>query len=313
MSSVSVPSHGQRDGFGRCEWRRHHAFVLRVPHHQDSDGQVTSKAPAFAVKTPVKPVKKSLYELLQVAQDASVEDIQRAHGRLVDKLFAERANHSAADLDVRMQTLKLALNTLSSPSSRLAYDTKLAHDSAVQSTLAAGAESTRGDLGTKSAWANELSPEAEAIFRKARRAGDPDEERQSPLVWLLSNLKSSVTKSLVFIGLLAVMGMVLQVMFMRAAVTNPPSAFQRSAEDKVVIQEYYQTHGVRPASREEADLLAREEQRKEADAREAERKAQKAEMEQRRFEQETKRRADEVSNALRRSEEEALRKALQTP
>jgi hypothetical protein len=36
-------------------------------------------------------------------------------------------------------------------------------------------------------------------------------------------------------------------------------------------------------------------------------------MEQRRFDQETKRRADEVSAALRRSEEEALQKALNKP
>jgi hypothetical protein len=130
---------------------------------------------------------------------------------------------------------------------------------------------------------------------------------------LLSNLKSSVTKSLVFIGLLSVMGMVLQMIFMRMAVTNQPSAFQRSAEDKVVIQEYYQTHGVRPASREEVDLLEREKQRKSSEANEAKRKQQQAELEQRRFEQETRRRADEVSAALRRSEEEALRKALAQP
>ena len=245
-----------------------------------------------------------------MAENASVEDIQQAHGRLVDQLIAGRANHSAADLDFRMQTLKVALSTLSSPSSRLAYDAKLAHDRAVQSGLAAGADSTRGDLG---AWANELPPEAEALVRRARRAAAPEEERQSPWVWLLSNLKSSVTKSLVFIGLLAVMGMVLQVVFMRAAGTNPPGEFQRSAEDKAVLQEYYQTHGVRPASREEADLLTRENQRKAAEAREAERKQEMAEMEQRRFDQETKRRAEEVSAALRRSEEEALRKALNNP
>lgn len=261
----------------------------------------------------MKPPKKSLYELLHVAQDASIEDIQRAHGRLVDQLIAERANHSAADFDFKMQTLKVALTTLSSPSSRLAYDAKLAHDRAVQSGQAAGADSTRGDLGTHSAWANELSPEAEALVRRARRATEPEDERQSPWVWLLSNLKSSVTKSLVFIGLLAVMGMVLQMVSMRAAVTNPSGEFQRSAEDKAVLQEYYQTHGVRPASREEADLLTQENQRKAAEAHEAERKQQVAEREQRRFEEETKRRADEVSAALRRSEEEVLRKALNNP
>lgn len=261
----------------------------------------------------MKPAKKSLYEWLQVSRHASTEDIQQAHGRLVDKLIAERSKLSAADLDLHMQTLKLALNTLSSPSSRFAYDAKLAHDEARQKSLAASADAQPEQLGTPSGFMNHLPPEKAATARHAHRTEASNEERLSPFVWLLSNLKSSLTKSLVFIGLLAVMGMVLQMMFMRAAVTNPPSALQRSAEDKAVLQEYYQTHGVRPASREEADLLSRENQRKEAEAREAQRKQQMAEMEQLRFEQETKRRADEVSAALRRSEEEAVRKALNKP
>ncbi|MDO9483097.1 MAG: hypothetical protein Q8K34_01170 [Hydrogenophaga sp.] len=258
----------------------------------------------------MKPAKKSLYELLQVDPDASVEDIQQAHDHLVAQLIAQRSADRAADLDVRVQALKVALNTLSSPVSRLAYDAKLAHDRA-QNARTTGTESTRGSLEASNAWDRGFP--AQAVLRQARHTQIPEEERQSPVVWLLSNLKSSVTKSLVFIGLLSVMGMVLQMIFMRMAVTNQPSAFQRSAEDKVVIQEYYQTHGVRPASREEVDLLEREKQRKSSEANEAKRKQQQAELEQRRFEQETRRRADEVSAALRRSEEEALRKALAQP
>jgi curved DNA-binding protein CbpA len=258
----------------------------------------------------VKPAKKSLYELLKVPQNASTEDIQAAHARQLAALMAEQGT---ADIDFRMQVLKLALTTLTSPSSRLAYDAKLALDKAEQDTLVTNAEATRPGPGMPDGWESRLPPEAEALVRKARRAADPDEERQSPGVWLLANLKSSVTKSLVFIGLLAVMGMVLQMVFMRSALRNSPDELQRTAEDRAVIQEYYQTHGVRPASREEAELLSSENRRKETEAREAEQQQRKVEQERLDFERETRRRADEVSAALRRSEEEALQRALQKP
>lgn len=251
--------------------------------------------------------------MLEVSEHASTEDIRAAHGRQVDGLLAQRAHLSAADLDLRMQVLKLALSTLTSAASRYAYDTQLAHERAAQRTQGSDAGSVDMDAGGSGAWSKPLLPEAQALLRKARRADEPEEERLSPLVWLLSNLKSSVTKSLVFIGLLAVMGMVLQMMFMRSAWRESPSERMRSAEDQAVIQEYYQTYGVRPASREEAELLMRENQRKEAEEREAQRQRQMVEQQRLDFESESRRRAEEVSAALRRSEEEALQRALQKP
>jgi curved DNA-binding protein CbpA len=258
----------------------------------------------------MKSVKKSLYEWLQVSENASPEAISAAHGRLVDELIATRAHFDPAEFDLRMQTLQMALSTLSSPSSRFAYDTTLSNTRLEQRLHQ---PAPRGGSRKPAGFSDEHALGQAIGSHPTRVDSVSGAASQSPLIWLLSTLKSSLTKTLVFIGLLSLMGMVLQVLFFRATVTNAPTEFQHSAEEKAVIQEYFQTHGVRPNSREDAELMAREERRQNAEKRQAERERAKAEFERQRFEQESRRRADQVSEALRRSENEALERALRSP
>ena len=80
----------------------------------------------------------------------------------------------------------------------------------------------------------------------------------------------------------------------------------KRAEDQVVIQEYYQTYGVRPASRAEAELLMQENSRIENERRAAEFAERKTQEEARRFAEESQRQGEEVHENLVRAEQQAI-------
>ena len=261
--------------------------------------------------------KKTLYEWLQLTSSASAEAIQTAHARLLAETQAQRHAHNAADTDLQIQTLNVAFTTLSSPSSRLAYDDKLAQENRDRLAAAAHAHPAHRAPSVREAPQAEGHPfEAATLSRRANRnLGGPADDAPGP-VWLglLSAAKSSVTKSLAVIGLLALFGTVLQMVYFRSQMANAPiSEARTSAEEKAVLQEYFQTHGVRPASRADMDVLELERRRKDQAERELANKTRLKDLEQKRFEEESRRLADEASANLRRSEEEALNRALAKP
>ena len=83
------------------------------------------------------------------------------------------------------------------------------------------------------------------------------------------------------------------------------SADIAKAEEKVILQEYYQAHGVMPASRAEAELLEKESRRAENAAREATMETRRAEDKNARFIEESRRIGDQVSANLQRAEQQA--------
>jgi flagellar biosynthesis GTPase FlhF len=114
---------------------------------------------------------------------------------------------------------------------------------------------------------------------------------------------SSLINILTIFGTIIAVGMVIYVVSLLAARRLSEQVDQVSkAEDKVAIQEYYQTHGVRPASKAEADLLEVENRRKENERRALEREKERAEEESARFEQESRRIGERVSDNLRNAE-----------
>lgn len=258
----------------------------------------------------MKPDKKNLYELLQLAETASTEAVREAHDRRLAELQAQRNPHNGADIDFQIQTIKVALTTLSSPSSRLAYDDRLAQERSSARAVTARLHSHQ----PPPTWDRELPPEAQAILLRAQGKGDkPTDGETAAPAWfgIFSTAKSAVTRALLFIGLLAVLGTLLQVMFFRSQIANTsPSDARTTAAEKAVLQEYFQTYGVRPASRADMDILEQERRQKEQARYQAERQQEQAARAQKQFEEETRRRADQVSASLRRAEEEALNKAL---
>lgn len=125
---------------------------------------------------------------------------------------------------------------------------------------------------------------------------------------------SPIRRLLTIIASLMAIGMVIQVSVMLVAYKRASSAASIDAHspvaEKAYLQEFYQTYGIRAASKAEADLLLAEIRRKEEAARE-ERREELARAEQerklRQFEEESRRIGAQVSENLRRAEREAER------
>jgi curved DNA-binding protein CbpA len=202
-------------------------------------------------------------------------EITSAYMRLSRELSAESTQLPEADAEFRHQLLKHAYEVLSNPSRRSDYDAGLV---------------TRG--------------------------GDAD-GADRPLhveVALESSKSSPIRRLLTVIAGVMVIGLVMQitVMFMsynRAKTVMGEDASSPAAE-KAYLQDFYQTYGIRAASRAEADLLLADMRRKEQAEREekqAQRLQEEEERKQRRFEEESRRLGAEVSANLRYAEQEAER------
>ena len=111
------------------------------------------------------------------------------------------------------------------------------------------------------------------------------------------------------VGLLVLIGIV--AFSLTRCMSGGPSArsakLESKANEQTALQEYFQTHGVRPANMAELELLEAERRRRENEGRSAAQNQEKAERDARRFEEDARRRAQEISENLRRSEDQARR------
>lgn len=126
---------------------------------------------------------------------------------------------------------------------------------------------------------------------------------------------SPLRKLLTAIAALMLFGMVAQLAvfglsYHRAKVVTSPEAVQK-ADDQTYLQDFYQTYGVRMASRVEAEAyLARLKAQEDAERAMNERQRAKADQErkERQFEEESHRIGAEVSSKLRMAEEQAAQR-----
>ena len=254
--------------------------------------------------------KQTLYEVLAVMPTASAQEIQDAYQQRWNALQLEKDALSPEDFNFKQQLLTLARSTLSNPDERSYYDIKLANTVAPDETawkanalmVSASSDNFSRRADTLALHADALALRAEAM---AIRAGLPGGALPPP-----SGTKSPVKRTMVIIGTVVATLMVLQMISMFFGARRQQEAMK--AEEKIIIQEYYQTHGVRPASAAEVRLLEAENRRKESEERAAERAVQKEEYEKRQAEAEyersredVKRLADQVSTDLIRAEEAA--------
>jgi hypothetical protein len=128
-----------------------------------------------------------------------------------------------------------------------------------------------------------------------------------PIAIVTSTLTSSATVLKIILRTIAglmVLGVVLKISFnimSSRGVQVPVQVPTASIDEKTYIQEYYQTHGVRVASKAEADRLDAEENQQ----REGARQKQKQDDEYRRFVEDSRREGEKVSENLRRDEQNA--------
>lgn len=213
------------------------------------------------------------YDLLEVAPHADLAEISTAYLRLSRELGAAGNPLGAAEAAFRLKLVKHAYEVLSNPSRRSDYDAGL---------------TTRGNA-----------------------PGGADqplhiEVAMEPTKW------SPIRRLLTIIAGVMIFGMVVQISavfmaYQRASALSGGDPASPAAE-KIYLQEFYQTYGIRAASRAEADLLLADMKRKEQAEREEsqqQRLVEQQEREQRRFEEESRRLGAEVSANLRRAEQEA--------
>ena len=269
--------------------------------------------------------KKTLYEILEVPADATHTEIRASHERLLQSLESRQSALSREDYTTQLRLLKVAYSTLSTPTSRDSYDAHLTIRNAParpSSALLVTTPAANGSTGVMRADA--LMMRAEAIALRADALGlkadllsgtsqGSGDTTGSPIV---SRLLSSLKSVLLTLGTVAALVMVFKVVMLMTLSRQPDGAggARGQTDDKVYLQEYYQTHGVRPASRVEAELMDAE-RRKNEDARRAQKmiddKERSAAQDERKFEEAARRRAEQVSTELQYAEEKARRAQLQ--
>lgn len=256
--------------------------------------------------------KKSFYEILGISTFASTDQIKQAYQLKIEQLMANKVRLSQEDYEFELKILNMAYSTLTDAQARNTYDARLAaaprpSSSSIEATsgsaiqpIPAEALSRRADV--LSLRADAMALRADAIATKLDLGEDvPKAEkpaRRSPL----GRLATLIVVALV--GFFAIRMISNHFMIQQIDLRKQEAAL---AEEKIIIQEYYQTYGVRPASADEARLLQAEREREEREQRAAERAEQRQEEEQRRFIEESRRQAERVSEDLRRAEARAER------
>jgi hypothetical protein len=246
----------------------------------------------------VDDAKKTLYEILEVSPSASLPVIKAAHRLLSRNILLGKPGLSRADIEFKLKLIDLALSTLSDQVSRDAYDAQ----------LAAGNTPVRA-LVPVTADAMSLKIAA-AIEKNQMITGAIEHSPESPLKIISATAASSVSvlrRILVAIAGLMVLGIVIKVSILVLAGRQPGHATGAAskAAEKLRLQEYYQTHGVRPESGIEADLLEVEDRRRDNAQREAARETKQEEERYRKFVEESRRVGREASENVRHAEENA--------
>jgi hypothetical protein len=236
--------------------------------------------------------KKSLYEILEVSPDAPLPEIQAAHRRLCQKFLLGKPGLSREDIDFNLKVIDVALHTLSDRVSRDAYDAQQSGRNMPVTAIA--------PLKVDAA---KLAGAIEAYRKVADTIQSTD---GSPLKIISATAASSVSALKTIFRVIAglvVLGVIIKVSI--GVLAGRPAGGISKAEEKVILQEYYQTHGVRPGSRIEADLLEVENRRKENERRAAAREKELEEERERRFVEESRRIGAQVHENLRRDAERA--------
>jgi hypothetical protein len=252
--------------------------------------------------------KKTLYEHLDVAPDASASEVRAAFLRATQKV-KDDPSLTAENRDLQWKVLKMAFETLSHEKTRRAYDfrlnpeawTRLAPPPAPPQTLSmqAAAVSLKADAA---------SLMAEAAVLKADAFSLQVETTPQKLAALVAQgVRATFTAfgAIVTVGIALLFGL-----YWATSATREVAQAEDNARERVMIQEYYQTHGVRPKTKTELELLQAEDRRTAQAERQAAIERNTEERKQReyeRFVEDSRRQADQISENLRREKERAER------
>jgi hypothetical protein len=262
--------------------------------------------------------RSTLYDLLGTPQAASTAQLQAAYREQMNALEAQRASLPPDDFNERRQLLRVAYNTIADPVSRVEYDATLeaaARSARTADAIGTALAPTPGLAGSVSdqARADALSMRADALSLRADalllRAGAPMEG--GPGLAAAAGVYGALTRVVRALGLLVVLG-VCAFGLTRCVVGGSAEkrvSLEQKASEQAALQDYYQTHGVRPANLADMELMEASRRLQESERRQAEQAGRQREDKERRFEDESRRIGQEVSEQLRRSEDVARQRA----
>lgn len=257
---------------------------------------------------------KTAYDTLAVRPNASAADIEANHNSLLVQLRSQKSLFNPADYAFKLDALEQAYNVLSTPEARAAYDHTQSRPAAITS-LATTPPALASDAAALALRVEAMSLRAEAIALRADAMSlqaHPDPFASRPAAGTvgtagLLDAIPSLKKMAMLVGAALAVWVVIQLalVLLTNRQIDAQSGAAAVARDKTIVQEYYQTHGVRPASAAEAELLEAANRRAEIEARKAEREKAKIADDYRRFEDDARRRGDQVSKDLNQAETQA--------
>lgn len=245
--------------------------------------------------------KKTMYQILRVDATATTAEIKAAHRRLSFALLSGKASLSPDERDYQLKLLDVALATLSDAEARAAYDAKLSAPVSPAPPLPVPVTSP-----SEVSRALQLAEVVEQNFRMS--VGNERKLQFDAVSATLGNSARALKTILRIIIGLVILFMVMrwgQMAMASRPPPPPPSSEVLKAEEKLVIQRYFKTYGVRPGSRAEAEMLTMEHRRKENAAREADYERDRAAREAERFAEQGRSIGERVHEDLRIAEEAA--------
>jgi curved DNA-binding protein CbpA len=258
--------------------------------------------------------KKTLYEVLNVARDASFAQIQAHHTAELQKLHSPDNGLSPEEAITHMKLVNMAFDVLKDTMSRNAYDAKLnQHSSVALQPMSPNSQalSLKVDAAALKADAAAIMAQAAMISAQSMALQHGTPHATAGLGGLAAGgFGRGLKLALTVLGALVAVGLVMMALTAgKRSAMRPDLEEETKTHEKMVIQEYYQRTGVRANSKIEVDLLEAENRRKETVLRDEQRTAEKKEREEQRFAEETRRLSERVSQDLQKDKERAERMA----
>jgi curved DNA-binding protein CbpA len=259
--------------------------------------------------------KKTLYEILNVSQDATFAQIQTEYTNLCHKLESGSSGLMAQDAAMQLKLVNMAFQVLRDNMSRAAYDAKLSQQTALAVTPpTAGSEALSVKVDSVSLKADAAALMAQAAMLNANALSmHYAATGQSAGLQGGGGFFKTFRFGFTVLGAIVAVSMVVMVLSLGRCsggrVSGPEDA---KAQEKLMLQEYYQQYGVRPANMAEMNLLEAQRRKDEAAKRSEESASRNAEMaadkkarEEQRFIDETQKLSQRVTENLQRDEERA--------
>ena len=255
---------------------------------------------------------QSAYDTLALRPNATQAEIEDNYNSLIAALKTQKSLFNPGDYALKLQTIQAAFNVLATQDARAAYDSQLARRGSLTAPTATALRPD--DAASLALRAEAVALRAESIALRADALSAQSQHDMfarrgaSPGAYGHALAAPSLLKRLaMLLGTAVAIWMVVQVAYLLITHRKTPTqaGVTASAREKVIVQEYEQTHGVRPGSATEAELMEAANRRRDLEIREArlaEREKAKISEEERRFEETARRRADQVSAELSRSE-----------